>query len=362
MKIKIIKQSAIMRRGGMFGYGAWPSVARTGDNKLTAVWSGGRIKHLCPFGKVMASDSFDGGMTWTEPRTLIDTPLDDRDAGLAVSGKTQIVTTFNNRVATQREWNREPGIDPVAKKAIDDYLDSVKAEDEDKYYGSLTAVSNDGGETFSAVHKIAVTAPHGPIALQKGGFLYVGRWFDPAVDVPPEGDGIYALYSSDGYSWSNPVKVCGACDDKVRLYCEPHVAELATGEIIVGLRAHERDKTDDKFTVYTCFSKDGGKTFSSPESVDFPGSPPHFCITKTGTAVLSYARRDADKAVYARFSSDGRSWSDAVRLSDISESGDLGYPATVETDDGKLCTVYYQKLDGDDNASILCTVWECSEK
>lgn len=23
-----------MRRGGMFGYGAWPSVARTGDNKL----------------------------------------------------------------------------------------------------------------------------------------------------------------------------------------------------------------------------------------------------------------------------------------------------------------------------------------
>ena len=122
MKIKIIKQSAIMRRGGMFGYGAWPSVARTGDNKLTAVWSGGRIKHLCPFGKVMASDSFDGGMTWTEPRTLIDTPLDDRDAGLAVSGKMQILTTFNNRVATQREWNREPGIGEIREGCFADLI------------------------------------------------------------------------------------------------------------------------------------------------------------------------------------------------------------------------------------------------
>ena len=38
--------------------------------------------------------------------------------------------------------------------------------------------------------------------------------------------------------------------------------------------------------------------------------------------------------------------------------GDLGYPATVELSDGSLFTVYYQRVPGDRQDSILYTRWE----
>ena len=41
--------------------------------------------------------------------------------------------------------------------------------------------------------------------------------------------------------------------------------------------------------------------------------------------------------------------------------GDLGYPATVELDDGSLMTVYYQKYEDDANCSILYTRWRLGE-
>lgn len=73
------------------GY-AWPSVARLPDGRLAAVFSGERMNHVCPFGKVMISYSEDEGESWTLPATLLDTPLDERDAGICVCGGNRIKT------------------------------------------------------------------------------------------------------------------------------------------------------------------------------------------------------------------------------------------------------------------------------
>ena len=63
-----------------------------GTRLLAAVFSGERMNHVCPFGKVMISYSEDERESWTLPATLLDTPLDESDAGICVCGGNRIKT------------------------------------------------------------------------------------------------------------------------------------------------------------------------------------------------------------------------------------------------------------------------------
>ena len=74
-------------------YNAWPTVISLSDGTLFAAWSGERLKHICPFGKVLAARSVDGGYTWGEPYVIQNTPLDDRDAGLCEVAPGRILMT-----------------------------------------------------------------------------------------------------------------------------------------------------------------------------------------------------------------------------------------------------------------------------
>ncbi len=68
-------------------YCGWPTVALTGSGDLVAVYSGGREEHVCPFGRLELIRSTDKGKTWSAPRVLVDSPLDDRDAGVLAMGQ-----------------------------------------------------------------------------------------------------------------------------------------------------------------------------------------------------------------------------------------------------------------------------------
>ncbi|MFZ9792567.1 MAG: hypothetical protein ACO3F3_09545 [Gemmataceae bacterium] len=81
-KATILETRVITRDGTV--YHGWPTLARTRDGELLLVCSGGREAHVCPFGRVDLFRSKDGGKTWTWPQTLLDGPLDDRDAGVVV--------------------------------------------------------------------------------------------------------------------------------------------------------------------------------------------------------------------------------------------------------------------------------------
>ena len=57
-----------------FCYFGWPTVKRLPDGTLMTVCSGFRLKHVCAFGKVIATYSRNEGVTWSAPAILIDTP------------------------------------------------------------------------------------------------------------------------------------------------------------------------------------------------------------------------------------------------------------------------------------------------
>ena len=78
-------------------YPGWPTLARRKNGQLLLVCSGGRESHVCPFGRVELMRSDDGGRSWSWPQTLIDTAIDDRDAGvLETPTGSLLVTTFTS--------------------------------------------------------------------------------------------------------------------------------------------------------------------------------------------------------------------------------------------------------------------------
>src|SRR4030095_2883832 len=67
------------------------------SGELLVVYSGGRESHVCPFGRVELMSSRDQGTTWSWPRPLLDSALDDRDAGITeTKSGTLLVSTFTS--------------------------------------------------------------------------------------------------------------------------------------------------------------------------------------------------------------------------------------------------------------------------
>ena len=105
MKVVTIGQPEIIMSNpcSKHNYFAWPSVARLQNGRIAVVASGFRLRHVCPFGKAVISYSDDGGQSYTLPAPVIDTMLDDRDAGILPFGESSVlVSSFNNAVEFQR--------------------------------------------------------------------------------------------------------------------------------------------------------------------------------------------------------------------------------------------------------------------
>ena len=163
-KAKIIMSNPLSKHN----YFGWPTVAKLKDGKIMVGASGFRLQHVCPFGKAVVSYSFDNGETYTPPAPVIDTPLDDRDAGICPFGENGVIfTSFNNSADFQRDYNTE-------SEYVQRYLDTVTNNDEEKCLGANFRVSYDNGITFGELLPSPVTSPHGPTELRDGTVLWVG--------------------------------------------------------------------------------------------------------------------------------------------------------------------------------------------
>ena len=360
--MKILQHGTITPdRNTVFNYNAWPSVITLNDGTLLAAFSGDRYRHICPFGKVLAARSLDGGYTWQPPYTVQNTPLDDRDAGLCKAGGNVLLTSFNNSRAQQRFYLQNKTWTNAAPTLIEGYLDLITNEDENRYLGGTLAVSRDNGHTFSDPVTLPITSPHGPCLLPSGELLYVGRAFSDTAkasfDYLPEG--IYAmLLSPDGTVLKTPWLVVPAAGDT--LLCEPHAAVLPNGTVLLAIRAQRKEPK--LFTVYTCLSTDNGMTFTAPTPTGWNGSPPHLFVHSSNAVIMTYARRSAPFGQMARISRDfGKTWSNEFVLRDDGPDWDLGYPCTAENANGDLVTVYYQRTKEAGN-QINYTIWTLDDR
>jgi hypothetical protein len=353
------------------GYFGWPSVARLEDGALVAVASGLRTEHVCPFGRTVFCVSRDEGRTWTAPRVLNDSDIDDRDAGVVcLGGQRLLVTWFSSdtRRYYSSDWIQKivKGLPPEKQAwwtaGMARMTDAAKAACE----GAWLRVSEDGGGTWGAPVRAPLNSPHGPIRRRDGSLFYLGKECRN-FDELNTGKIVAMVSRDDGRSWALSGAVPLAPGTAWGSYHEAHVAELPDDRLLGMIRLQNCSGPDGdvtkagfvQFSILQTESRDEGRTWSTPRGLGFHGSPPHILAHSAGTLVLTYGYRQKPFGQRVALSRDaGQTWEHDWVLRDDGPDGDLGYPATVELPGGELLSVYYQKPQAvDDKCALLCSRW-----
>lgn len=340
-------------------YCGWPTLARRRSGELVVVWSGGREQHVCPFGRVDMMRSHDNGKNWTWPRTLIDSATDDRDAGiLETKSGTLLATTFTSLAyesyhlkAAMQKKPGEPGAFSEAKMSR--WMaahERLSPEQRNAELGCWMIRSTDGGVTWSERYSSMVNSPHGPVQLRDGRLLYAGvaLWTDDRkVQVCQSSD--------DGQSWQKLADLPIRSGDDHRQYHELHAVQASDESLIVQIRNHNPNNRSE---TLQCESHDGGMSWTEPHSIGVWGLPSFLTRLQDDRLMMSYGYRRKPFGNQARISDDhGKTWSEPITLSADGIGGDLGYPSTVQLDDGSFVTVWYERMQGSSNAVLRQAHW-----
>lgn len=336
-------------------YHGWPTLARRKNGELFLAFSGGREGHVCPFGRLELMRSKDNGKTWGWPQVIYDGPSDDRDAGLVETPKGSLLLTNFTSLAYVGQLDR--GEKGIAKgftptmlaewRAAHNRLTEAERQQE---LGCWMWRSTDGGINWSARYRAPCNSPHGPVALKDGRLIY------PGIDLWNK-DRPYGVWDSsdDGQTWKLLAKLPVRPGDDSKNYHELHGVEAANGTILVHIRNH--NPKDIRETLQS-ESTDGGKTWTTPHTIGVWGLPSHLLRLRDGRLLMTYSYRRQPFGNQARLSTDnGATWSDPLTISADGLGGDLGYPTTIEADDGSFVTVWYEYLNATKNAQLRQARW-----
>ena len=337
-------------------YHGWPTIAQRASGELLVVCSGGRESHVCPFGRVELMRSTDEGQTWSWPETVLDGPIDDRDAGVLETAKgSLLVTTFTSLAYEPILANAESKGDWVEEKLVrwQAAHNRINAKQRQNALGVWMKRSTDGGISWSGRFDCLVNSPHGPIQLADGRLLYAGK------ELYGDSQRVGVCESSDdGQTWQWLAEIPTRDGDNRKDYHELHAVETRNGEIIVQIRNHN---TQNSRETLQCRSMDGGKTWRKPHGIGVWGLPSHLLKLRDGRLLMSYGHRRAPLGNQARISEDdGQTWSNPIFITRDGVSGDLGYPSTVELKDGTLLSVWYEKLHDSPFAQLRQARWKLS--
>jgi sialidase-1 len=337
-------------------YHGWPTLVRRKNGQLLLVYSGGREEHVCPFGRVELMVSNDNGRTWTWPRVLLDSAIDDRDAGVLETSRGSILVTSFTSLAYEKVLEEaagkrgENGAWPQERLTAWRLAhERLTAEQRQAELGQWMIRSTDGGMTWSARYPCIVNSPHGPTQLSDGRLIYVGKelWTGRRrVGICESLD--------DGQTWHWLADIPPRRDDSIENYHELHAVEATDKSIIVHVRNHNRDNRGETLQSE---SVDGGKSWTVPHSISVWGLPSFLLLLRNGDLLMTYGYRRSPLGNQARLSHDnGKSWSDPMIISGDGTSTDLGYPSTVELDDTFL-TVWYELMKDSPRAVLRQARW-----
>ncbi len=351
-------------------YQGWPTVCK-GDGDTVYAVSSLRMAHVDPFGCVAFYKSEDAGKTWSDAKVILDTPLDDRDAGIVYLGNGKLVATSFCHNA--REY-LEGGHWPHWLNMVSEEIKLANSElwatlsDEQKARSSHVVISEDYGATWSDPIKVPVSSPHGPTLMNDGKTLiYLGDVHcDPntcegfSADQFPKGC-FHVIESPDGgKTWKYRAHI-ELPEIENFLFDEAHIIQLDDGTFLGAIRGQSTVGKNETLSVFLTYSDDG-YTWTLPKKLEGTvGTPPHLVQLSNGVVVLSYGYRLNPTGARARLSYDGgKTWGDVITISTCANPNDwdLGYATTAELEDGSLITTYYQKAEDDKFCSLLYSTWK----
>jgi hypothetical protein len=347
-----------------FAYSSHPSITLLDNREWLVVFGNSRRRETImhppsdPMFRNLLTRSSDQGATWEEPYFVPDLDWN----GVECPGVSQL--SNGNVVLTQFRFGWFPL--GLAKKKKENneiiyiflpdvgWTENFTKRDWDKsiyswargYHGLYVHLSFDRGHTFEETVKIDCSPYRdgytrtGVLELEDGRVIYSVNEHHPPL---PKGDTYMLISRNGGKNWDQPVL---AVHSPNVLFSEPDIAEIKQGEIFCILRSEKEGY------MYGCRSQDGGLTWSSPIETSIPcyGTPGHLLVLKDGRLLCTYNRRVKPFGIRACVSEDGgRTWimEEEIIIRDDFPNGDLGYPTTIEYENGKLFICYYgQEKDG----------------
>lgn len=344
-----VESIAIISRQPEYYHG-WPTLAARRNGELLLAYSGGRDAHVCPFGRVELMRSHDGGQHWSWPEVLLDSPIDDRDSGVIETPSGSLLVTTFTSLAYEAVLKKAAGWSPERLARWQAAALRTTPEQRRGLLDTWMLRSTDGGMTWSAPYRVPVNSPHGPTALADGRLLYAGK------QLWQPGNKVGVCESpDDGKSWRWLSDIPIRPNDSAAQYHELHAVEATQGRIIVHIRNENPENHGETLQTE---SADGGRTWTPPHTIGVWGLPSHLLRLRDGRLLMTYGYRRAPFGNQARISTDhGTTWSAPITISNDGASIDLGYPSTVQLEDGQFVTVWYELLRGSQHAALRQSRW-----
>ena len=297
---------------------AWPNLTLLPDGTLIATIFN-QPTHGGWEGDVECWASSDQGRTWK----LRGVPA-PHESGTNRMNVSAGLAADNALIVLASGWNR--------RNPIGDF----SSPHEGKILPPWSCRSTDGGKTWS--HQESIPPPPGTTehAIPFGDIICLPqRTLGSCIYAwdPPNVHKCYFYVSTDGgLSWS-----CRATIGEGNIN-ETTPVVLPDGRILVAARTLE----DQHLELFD--SADQGATWRTLGPVTLGNQHPgHLLLLKDGRLLLSYGLRNKGCfGVGVRLSPDlGATWAPPRVLVNLDGATDVGYPSTLEIDDGTLVTAYY---------------------
>jgi hypothetical protein len=95
-----------------------------------------------------------------------------------------------------------------------------------------------------------------------------------------------------------------------------------------------------------------------PHPIGVWGLPSHLLRLRDDRLLMTYGYRRKPFGNQARISTDhGKTWSEPITVSGDGANGDLGYPSTVELQDGTLLTAWYEQMSNHPRSVLRLAKW-----
>jgi hypothetical protein len=295
---------------------AWPNLTRMSDGAIVATIFN-QPTHGGWEGDVDCWASTDGGRMWTYRGTAAPhEPTTNRmnvAAGLARDGSLVVLASG---------WSE--------RNRIGDY----SSPDDGEVLPAWVCRSGDGGRTWS--HTEAIAPPDG------------GKYIIPFGDVVQLADGGLGV---SVYGWNPPESASlfyTSKDDGMTWSCRGAIAERNANEtalvVLPDRRVLAAVRTSDDGHLEMFRSDDNGGSWTALGAATIAGQhPAHLLSLNGGRVLLTYGNRhEGAKGIGALFSDDGgETWGRPRFLVNLEGAADLGYPSSVQEDDGTIVTAYY---------------------
>jgi sialidase-1 len=289
--------------------GYWPIIQKLHNGHLGVVTRDSDF-HIGERGRLVFVHSPDGGESWSHATVISEDGSDNRNPAFGVTSNGTLLASFIVQV------NYTDGV-----------YDTVDMEPTPLYL----ARSEDHGQTWptelakvEGYDRFIVGSPFGKMITRADGGVMMHYHLDGVT-------GFISSYD-DGRTWTGPTVISDGG------YNETGLCNLGDGKFLAVFR------DDAEGALSQSRSDDDGATWSAPVRITEPAEHPGDVIKLAdGRVLLTYGRRTTPFGVFGLVShDDGRTWDEQHRLFIVADGGrDLGYPSSIQREDGAVVTVYY---------------------